>query len=293
MVNPSIEAAGKYTIDTGLIFQHLAINFKDFDRRFILDIFKPALESILISNKVFTVAFDGTNGDYLDNYQVSRYPSDLALARSLDRFPIPEYFLIQNRDALFATVIEYGSSYQLHKFDEAYYDLFYSLQLYFTDIMEINEFLSYHHGATFEGDTLKFKVFLEEICIKYKEFLDYKHLPLVKRFLDHQSTNIKPEENDKGFTLPRQVLAISYLLDEIGVNASNADRTEIARFIQFVTGKQTKASNIKNTEIYKKLGSPLSLSDSQTISDLQFVRNYFEKLGCQSIIDKINNTVKK
>lgn len=293
MINPLIEANQKYIVDTGSVFQSLSLNFKDFDRHFILDTIKPALESILISNKIYSVASDGTNSDYLNNYQEGRYPKDLALANSTGHFPMPEYFLIPNGDSIQMTLIEYASSFRLHKSDEAHYDLFFSLQLYFTDIMEIDEFLQYHCKTTFEKDTLAFKFFIEKICIKYKTFLEYKHVPLVKHFLEQQNANTELKENHKDFTIARQVLAISYLLEEIGISNANTDRTEIARFIQFLTGKQTNASNIKNTDIYKRLGSPLNHSDSRTISDLRFIREYFEKLGSQRIVDKINKTFNK
>lgn len=87
-------------------------------------------------------------------------------------------------------------------------------------------------------------------------------------------------EKSKDFTTARQVLAVHYLLKY--ANVKNIDKTEIARFIQFLTGK-----NFDN--IYKKLQSPFKLNDKSLKEDLRFVRDYFERLGMLEIVKMINN----
>jgi hypothetical protein len=89
------------------------------------------------------------------------------------------------------------------------------------------------------------------------------------------------------FTTSRQVLAMYYLLNEIDhKSVNNIDRTEKARFIEFLTGK-----NYDN--IYKTLSKPFKGLDSKNpktiLKDMEYVTNHFEKLGLQSIVTKIKN----
>jgi hypothetical protein len=74
-------------------------------------------------------------------------------------------------------------------------------------------------------------------------------------------------------TLTRQVLAFHYLFQHL--NVSDIDFTEKARFIQFITGRETNSKTIGSTNIYKRIKSPLQLDDNNLIKDLQFVRNYY------------------
>lgn len=89
------------------------------------------------------------------------------------------------------------------------------------------------------------------------------------------------------FTTSRQVLAMYYLLNEIDHKSVNqVDRTEKARFIEFLTGK-----NYDN--IYKTLSKPFKGLDTKNpkaiLKDLEYVSSHFEKLGLQSIVTKIKN----
>ena len=105
-------------------------------------------------------------------------------------------------------------------------------------------------------------------------------------FLSSQK-QIEKEENDiseiteksKDFTTARQVLAVHYLLKYAQVK--NVDKTEIARFIQFLTGK-----NYDN--IYKKLQNPFKINDKFLKEDLRFIRDYFERLAMSEIVRMIN-----
>ena len=87
-------------------------------------------------------------------------------------------------------------------------------------------------------------------------------------------------EKNKDFTTSRQVLAIHFLMKYIHVR--DADKSEIARFVQFLTGK-----NYDN--IYKKVLSPYSHSTKTFKQDLRFVREYFEKLNLQELVRMVNN----
>lgn len=100
------------------------------------------------------------------------------------------------------------------------------------------------------------------------------------------------EPTDKGeFTTARQVLAIHYLFEICQVK--NVDNTAKARFIQFLTGKQTDAKSIKNTSIYKRVLNPFSTDNKTLNSDLQYIRKYFEDLGLTEISKMITNEISK
>jgi hypothetical protein len=124
----------------------------------------------------------------------------------------------------------------------------------------------------------------------YLEFLNNKYIEID---LENKE-NIQAVENTfaypKEFTTSRQVLAVHYLMEELNVYG-NTDKTEVARFIQFLTGKETGTAKISDTTIYKKLKSPLSKSDKNIEEDLRFVRTYFEKLGLTKISERINKEI--
>ncbi|MFT3754043.1 MAG: hypothetical protein QM800_14590 [Paludibacter sp.] len=102
-------------------------------------------------------------------------------------------------------------------------------------------------------------------------------------------TELPPETIAKGnpaFTTSRQVLAIYYLLNEIDRKGINqVDKTEKAKFIEFLTGK-----NYNN--IYKALSNPFKGLDRKNpknfLNDMEYISSHFEKLGLQSIVQKIN-----
>ncbi|MEO6731923.1 MAG: hypothetical protein ABIN01_11960 [Ferruginibacter sp.] len=280
-----------YLINTGYIFQDLWNHFKKYNRGFLLSIVKPAYESLLFSKKIYTIHYDGKNGGYLDDYALNRHPIALKFAKDIDQFPFPDYFLRPQEGTIHLAIIYYDTPLEIRKEDYDY-DLFFALKLSLTDIMDADKFLKYHLADTFENDISLFKNFLETICNKYNEFLQEKYLPLIQRFLIQQSINLEPvKENNKEFTTARQVLAINYLLEELNIDRSNTTLTEIARFIQFLTGKETGVAKINDTTIYKKVKQPFSKTDKAAEKDLQYIRTYFENLGLQSIVKKLNKEI--
>ena len=108
--------------------------------------------------------------------------------------------------------------------------------------------------------------------------------------VNSKQTKTPTNELNKEFTTSRQVLAIHYLFEELKVYAVT-DKTEVAKFIQFLTGKETGVAKIGDTTIYKKLKSPLPETDKGILKDLQFIRMYFEKLGFQNIVNQINKEI--
>lgn len=93
------------------------------------------------------------------------------------------------------------------------------------------------------------------------------------------------------FTTARQVLAMHYLFEYCQIK--NVDNTAKARFVQFMTGKETGAKSISNTTIYKRVIKPLSTDNKTLKADLQYIRKYFEDLGLNEIAKMITNEISK
>jgi hypothetical protein len=105
-------------------------------------------------------------------------------------------------------------------------------------------------------------------------------------------------EQDKDITKARQLLSIYFLLKsgwEIEPRSSHPV-SAIVRFAHLLTG--TKFSNLQNSDLYKKYTQmPHYKTGEQLISDLKFIRSYFEELhiekAIQLIDEEIQNTVKE
>src|SRR5690349_24785285 len=96
---------------------------------------------------------------------------------------------------------------------------------------------------------------------------------------DPEGPEMETRDSNPNFTTARQVLAIHYLLEYCQVK--DVDKTRIARFIEFLTGK-----NYDN--IYKAVRSPLASKKSNfRAEDLQFIRLFFEDLGLGEIVKMI------
>lgn len=149
------------------------------------------------------------------------------------------------------------------------------LKEYFFKCLEIDIKLDTHRGTTGKS---KFPImkFIEGLDEVKKTALNEKPL-----------ANFEPENNppNPDFTTARQVLAVLYLLEYCQVK--EVDKTQKARFIEFLTGK-----NYDN--IYKAVRSPLaSKVGNFRREDLQFIRPFFENLGLVEIVKMINNQLDK
>ncbi len=102
----------------------------------------------------------------------------------------------------------------------------------------------------------------------------------IRKQLDPQPENQVIKRNSD-FTTARQVLAVHYLLNHLGVY-QNTDKTDVARFIEFLTGKNFDS-------IYKKVREPIKLKDSEAKKDLKFVKSYFQKLSLTQIVKAIDD----
>ncbi|MEI6767161.1 MAG: hypothetical protein WCM76_16140 [Bacteroidota bacterium] len=128
------------------------------------------------------------------------------------------------------------------------------------------------------------RIFAEYMAYRrFFEFLeseDLKYSLVEKKSETTPSLMTASEGAIKDSTTARQVLAVHYLLKY--ANVKNIDKTEIARFIQFLTGK-----NFDN--IYKRLQNPFKINEKALNEDLRFVRNYFERLEMSEVVKMINN----
>ncbi len=187
------KVANKYEINTGTIFSLLTGSdekWKKYGRQFLIKEFQDAIHSVLWQKNIFTVQYDGKNGTYLENYEEIRYPGALENSEDIRIFPFPEYFLKQDEESEYLNIVNYDTKCFINRWDNNF-DLFFSLQFSLTEIVKGDEsqaedFLKYHLQNTFDNDFQKFKKFLENICLKYSEFLRNKYEPLVKRFIENE-----------------------------------------------------------------------------------------------------------
>lgn len=282
-----------FRINSGDIFQNLLHNFKNYDRNFLTHQVQTAYVELTFRKKIYSVEYNGDNGDYLDNYADVRYPNDLKRSENEENFPFPHYLLRSQKNIPHLAIVDYTEPLEISR-EEPDFDLFFALKLSLTDIMEADGFFIYNLENTFENDFKSYKKFIENISLKYKEFLQEKYQPIAEQFFKtYKNEEVIDEikETNKEFTTARQVLAITYLLNELNINRENTSLTEIAKFIQFLTGRETKALKINDTTIYKRVKQPLSKTDNAVEKDLQFIRPFFEKLGLQSIINKLNKEI--
>jgi hypothetical protein len=291
-----------YRINTGTIVELMNSNFNQFNREFLHNEFYYMVKYHLDEkNTPATVPFTEENRDNLNSYK-DRYKQDRLKSINYANYPFPDYYLREkkiNNERVFE-IVEINSDCPVEKEDENF-DLFFAYQLALTDIMEINNFLDFHLKETFENNLIELESFILRILIKYKAILEEKHKPLVdlylkKSFLKIETdmknkeilVNDKIEENESNktmeeqtkakseFTIARQVLAIKYLLNVANSKINECDNTEIARFIQFLTGRELDNKVIKNTNIYKKVNINLQRPNKNTVKDLQFIRTFLK-----------------
>jgi len=166
------------------------------------------------------------------------------------------------------------------------------------DIMDLNKTIDFssafekHITSYNQEDKLKIIGKLAKIE-GTKKFCDYLIDKKNKAQFEHNSAISamlynETKENPE-FTTRRQVLAVHYLLK--AASFEDTDKSEKARFIQFITGKEQDTAKIKDTYLYKIVTNPFPMSDKQLNKDLQFIRTFFENLGLNGIVDQINKEI--
>lgn len=93
---------------------------------------------------------------------------------------------------------------------------------------------------------------------------------------------IRKNYKNKAYTAVRQVLAIETLLSELNVDTLNTNKTDIASFMQFLTGRQCDSA-AKDTTLYKLIDAEAKKGD------YIFVAKEFESLGLDKIAQKLKN----
>lgn len=111
---------------------------------------------------------------------------------------------------------------------------------------------------------------------------------LQKMFLAEGSEDLTDEEplsdTANEFTLRRQVL-VMYYIDKAYQLSSGADRTNLARLVELLTGK-----NYKN--IYDYVRNPFpNKTGNRIVNDLKYIREYFVKLRNEQIIALIDKDI--
>ena len=127
----------------------------------------------------------------------------------------------------------------------------------------------------------------QEIKIQLQEINKEETSPDLSQ--DIPDSSAQKNSTNPAFTTSRQVLAIYYLLNEIDRKAINQiDKTEKARFIEFLTSK-----NFNN--IYKALSNPFKGLDKKNpksfLNDVEYIKTHFEKMGLHSIIQQIDKDI--
>lgn len=135
-------------------------------------------------------------------------------------------------------------------------------------------------------------------CQELIELIDFQiknDIPSNPFNLYDVNTNISSEQEvitpknslpETDITLNRQFLALYYLLNEVDKDVFARNKSEIARFIQLLTGKSYD-------NIYKLTKNPVKDPAERTSkkyqSDIQFVKESFLKLGLNKIAQQIEN----
>jgi hypothetical protein len=92
-------------------------------------------------------------------------------------------------------------------------------------------------------------------------------------------------------TTATQVLAMHFLLKQCGINPID-NPTPTTRFMQFLTGKETKAKKVQNTNLYKNVAHPFKSHDKTLRKELKIIREYFDNMELYAIVDLVDHEIK-
>ncbi|HEX4373186.1 MAG TPA: hypothetical protein VHZ50_07800 [Puia sp.] len=124
--------------------------------------------------------------------------------------------------------------------------------------MEVEESLNFHLEENFENDFEQYENFLQLISLKFEDILK-DHIRVIERYISNRPTEVtevsaQASEKVKEFTTSRQVLAMYFLLDELKPY-DELNKAALTKFLIFLTSKESGASSVKNTSIYKNKGT--------------------------------------
>lgn len=97
------------------------------------------------------------------------------------------------------------------------------------------------------------------------------------------------KNTSREYSATSQILALEYLLDSLGVRYGFIDKTNVVRFIQFITNRET-GKEAKNTNIYKQLWKDRA-SLKPYKEEVGAVSKLFEDMKLDDIAKKIRNSI--
>lgn len=261
----------------------------------VIDLTPNTKQEIKIYNEYVRSAFEKK---YLKDGEFTEFYYGFRFKKEKERF---ERALSNSMEP--KELIEYVKSLIDKKFD--YPNCIYGEDKQSETLKEVNRHLEENGFLKnlFPRMVLGIEIDLDKYPVNNHTLWEYTHISEVVKFYDYlrkqlqiitfnRLIDVDPDdrgEKNKSFTTARQVLAIHYLLKY--TNVQNIDATEKARFVQFLTGKETGTKKISDTTIYKKINSPLSKDNKTLLADLQYIRTYFENLGLMDIVNMINNEI--
>lgn len=102
----------------------------------------------------------------------------------------------------------------------------------------------------------------------------------------------KKQEYTTTFTEHQQILALHFLLKQLGITPrADVNISDVARFAHLITKHPiTHIDNSRKSQILKNILS--EKSDKKHLSDLQFIRPFFEKLLLNKAVETIDQEIK-
>ena len=298
-----------YAIDTGKLFMQLSEHYEAFDLSFLVGKVQRAFKGICLGCTLPTVSANSEEGKAYLQRQKALYKEEVQRIEKEGGFPFPSYFLnLDGKEVVGLYHFEDGGVLGEEKVKEylekkeGEYDLFFSLKLFFTDSFEVNDFLRYHLEHSFHSNRTLYHDFLRTLGVKYSEYLEKKHQPLIHAFIQHELKNVEAfliEENkeaaplqQKGWTLQQKILFFHYSFGALGYSRNAVDVSIAASLIRMLIEKESKGGNVRNTDIYKKFLNPLAKGDAQLQKDLTFIRREMEKCDLHKAFDLLDKDLR-
>ena len=202
------------------------------------------------------------------------YPKDSLNDYLDDHFNYDQYCILVDNQ-----IITEDSVALLNYFDTSYY-LYDKIRCLKNKVLQVGEFCRNYdfNDKAIMFWTLSFVIkMIEEFNSKDNQLLRCKNeihkiiKPFEQTAIAKQTVSQSEEENSKKntFTTAQQVLYFHYLLDEIGINFGNSDKSQWVRFINSFTGKNAQ-------DIKEKLN--FNFEDKRTKRDLRIVADYVQEL---------------
>lgn len=101
------------------------------------------------------------------------------------------------------------------------------------------------------------------------------------------------EEKSDSVTTAQQVLAIKILFEYAKIQKTTYDNSQLARFMQFLTGKELNNKVIASTNLYKQISDTENKTSKSRKKDLRVVRNYFSAMNLLDIVALIDEKIEK